>query len=399
METGIRLLLFFMSNAGYYIWIRRKLNRINRYFIPSVIIAFQHAVLFIAGILNVLLPVTVSLFIAGIILSLYTLIQEKKQFPKKSMLLSLCRQMRTGDIWFLIAVPVLLLAVKGHVFAHYDEFSHWGLAVQDMLITDRFPNFERTRIGFQAYPLGASVYAYYVSRIVSISEPVQMFAQGYMELCFILPVFSFVGKMYRTMFTVLFTLAVNIVLCMNIPVTSLLTDTVLPLAGAAGFLWIMYYHMQNKECSVEFYAVLALYFVLVSQIKNSGIFFVMISGSFLMYLCRKDGWSKARSAAALLAPLLSLALWKSHCAYVFSNSAASKHAMDLESYIRQYSMKSQADIVKIMKNILTHFCHEKILFGVMVFVSIIFVLLFYSCNDKHDACCGYADAAENRRGT
>ncbi len=375
--TGIRLMLFLLSSLGYGVWIRRNAAGINLYFIPSLIIAFQYSMLFLSGILNMLFIVTVFLFIAGLILFLYNIPWLWNRNDSLDKVRLRMKNIPLGYLWLLLAVPVLLLAVKGHVFAHYDEFSHWGLVLQDMLITDRYPNFERTRIIFQAYPLGTATYIYYTSRIVGNAETVQMFAQAYMEICFILPVFSFMGKLYNLLYVFFVTAAANMVLCMNIPVTSLLVDTVLPLAGVTSFLWILYYDTGNRERTAEFYMILASYLTLVSQIKNSGIFFVIISGIYLIYTGRKDRFYGLRNACITLSvPFLALIIWKKHCIYVFSNASVSKHAMTLENYIRQYQAKSYSNIKKVFIDIAIRICQQRYIVGFIIFFSVVFMLLF-----------------------
>lgn len=383
--AGIRLILFFMSHAGYGVWMKHNFQKINIYFIPSAVIALQSVLLFISGILNCLYAAAVCLFLGGLFLGLCSLWQlmKGKQFSQKIRELFQWKEIPKGYLWFLCAAAVLLIAVKGHVLAHYDEFSHWGLAVQDMLLTDRFPNFERSRIGFQDYPLGASSYVYYVSRVVSSAETLWMFAQAYMEICFILPVFAFMGKANQLLYVCFISAAANIVLCMNIPVTSLLVDTVLPLEGAAAFLWVFYYHTKNRERGAEFYAILAAYLHLAVQIKNSGIFFVLISGGYLLYVCARNKCGGFRNAGiTLLAPLLSLFIWKKHCAYVYSGSAVSKHAMTLENYIRQYASKSGEDINRIFSDAAVRILQQKAVYAFLFFAVVLYGYLFIVYRDK-----------------
>ena len=86
---------------------------------------------------------------------------------------------------------IMLVYVKGKVFGGYDNFFLWGIVVESMLNTNRFPNFEDAIIEFQEYPLESSSYIYFVAKLVSTNESIWMFAQIYMMLSCILPIFYF----------------------------------------------------------------------------------------------------------------------------------------------------------------------------------------------------------------
>lgn len=109
---------------------------------------------------------------------------------------------KAGYVYFGFVIIVVLLSVNGKVFSHYDNFSHWALVVKQMLSTNRFPNFEDTVIVYQEYPLGSAAFIYYVAKIVGVAESVWMFAQAYMTLACILPIFIFCKK--KTKFYLLF---------------------------------------------------------------------------------------------------------------------------------------------------------------------------------------------------
>lgn len=129
------------------------------------------------------------------------------------------------------------MALHGHVLCRYDNFSHWGLVARTVLQNDRYPNFADTLIDFQQYPLGSTTFIYYFSKIVSNAEYIQMLAQSYLMLCFLIPIFKYVKKHWSIVFTYML-LFINFIFCYCIWPTSLCVDTLLPLQGMAVLLFL-----------------------------------------------------------------------------------------------------------------------------------------------------------------
>lgn len=333
--TLIRLVAFFCSCLGFWEILHRN-TKIDSYFFPSLTIAFQVSVLFIAGILNLLAEAVFLLFVLGIIYLIYSLV---KTNPRKFL-----EYYCTPGYVFLLAVSAaMLLFLNGKLFVHYDNFSHWALVVKIMLAGDRFPNFADILISFQEYPLGSASYIYFFSKLVGSMESLQMFAQAYMMLSFILPLFTFCKKNSVAAMAVILT-ATNFFLIYNVPVNELLVDTLLALAAAGSFVYV-YFCCNNDSGKFQF-LVAGLYIVLLLQIKNSGIFFALLL-SFYILFSRSSGKPLHIRALCASYPFISLLLWKAHCSYVFPAASGTKHAMTLESFQKVFGVKTPDDIQNI----------------------------------------------------
>ena len=360
-----RLILFFMSSAGYWEFFHKKC-KINLFFLPGFTVAFQISVLFAGGILNCLKPVFILLFVIGLILVTYYLITEKKDFVIKYI--------NEGYIFFFCAVCICLLAVKGKVFIDYDNFSHWGLVVRNMLRTDRFPNFQDTIILFQSYPLGSSVFIYFFSKIISQSESVQMLAQCYMMLSFILPLFKY-GKNNKVFHIVILSVFTNFIFCYNTKITTILVDTLLPLEGMAAVFFIFSECIKKKEKGEKVSLLCAIPFLCTAiQIKNSGVFFVALSCVVIITAVIRYKMDWRSGAAACISPFISLYLWQAHCAYVFSAGLTTKHAMSISNYINNFSSKTQEDITVILEKIRSILVGGKEFFFLIGFLVVVTVL-------------------------
>lgn len=373
-----KLTIFFISNLGIWEYFRRK-SRVNIYFLPAFTISLQVTILFCAGILNCLELAALLMFGAGILFAIYYLCTDFKNVVHAYW--------NIGYLFLAVSLCILLTACRGRMFVWYDNFSHWALVVKNMLLTNRFPSFQDTKIIFQEYPLGSASYIYYFAKMVSGSESIQMVAQGFMMLSFILPVFKCVKRnMVVAGVYVLF--FVNFIFCYNIAISDLLVDTLLPLQGMA-MLFFIYSEClglpdkNNGEGGIcPLYAIPFLSTAL--QIKNSGIYFVAIACilfGFSMWCDRHgkkpDKKMKLYKIVTMAAPFVSLYLWHAHCNYIFSAGSTTKHAMTLQNYKNVYSNKSEDDIANIIENVFQFFLSGKQLYILLLFIVIIGILSFF----------------------
>ena len=329
----LRLFLFLISTLGSFEWIRKVSNdKVNLYFLPSLTIAIQVTILFLAGLFNLLPEAAMGLYLIGFAGMIYRFYEERNVAFLQSY-------QNIGYGVFLFCLLILACYLKGKLFSHYDNFSHWALVVKRMLEMDRYPNFEDTLISFQEYPLGSATYIYYFAKRISSSESVQMLAQSYMLLAAILPLYFFTKKNQAAVSVVIISF-VNYVLLYNTKITDLLVDTLLPLVGVCGMLFT-YLHCKKDEKIMFYFS--AFYMMQLIQIKNSGIFFV----AFIVIQLLRYAWKKKEYLHGIISavlPFLSLMLWQKHCKYVFASAATSKHAMTVENYKSVFGDKTPEDI-------------------------------------------------------
>lgn len=341
-----KLILFFSSCLGFWEFLRRRTN-VNIYFLPVLTVAIQTTVLFCAGLLNILSEISFLLEVAGIILLIYFVIIDKginwlKHYKK------------IGYIYFGVMLVAVLLTVNGKVVHHYDNFSHWALVVKQMLLTDRFPNFQDAVIAFQEYPLGSASFIYYVAKIIGQSESVWMFAQAYMITVCLLPVFIYARKNKIFAFAFVF-LSTNFIYVYLIQITDLLVDTLLPMAGMSMLLYVYYYTRRGGNMTMETYLSIP-FMVWVLQIKNAGIYFVVIASIWILLGIRDE---KRRNpgkkyiikfVSTAFVPYITMFLWQKHCKYVFLEAETSNHAMTVQNYWNKLNDKSLEDILNICKS-------------------------------------------------
>ena len=363
------LILFIVSSFGYWEYFRRK-AKINVFFLPAFTVSLQSLVLVCAGILNILKPSAIVLFGGGLLLAAYYLLKDKKNVVTPYL--------NIGYLFLGVSLLAVLAATKGQVFQHYDNFSHWAMVLKNMLATNRFPSFADPLITFQEYPLGSASYLYYFAIVVSESEGIQMTAQAFMMLCFILPVFKYVkkNKVVSGIFVLFFT---NFLLCYNITIVNLLVDTLLPLQGMATLFFVYSeccgFDREDKKGKVS--VLYAIPFLCTTvQIKNSGIFFAALAFVLILISLKYEKGDIWQKAAAIVSPLLSIYLWQAHCKYVFDNASVSKHAMTVENYSSVFAAKSDGVIQSILSQLLNVSVTDKNLYFLLAFLAVLGISCF-----------------------
>lgn len=88
------------------------------------------------------------------------------------------------------------------------------------------------------------------------------------------------------------------------------------------------------------------------QIKNSGIYFVLLACILLGISIKWDKSKKKERILTIVSPFLSLWFWHAHCSYVFADGSVTKHAMTAQNYRNVFSQKDENDIMSILSGII-----------------------------------------------
>lgn len=345
MILFLRVFLFIISMTGYMVFLVRKFH-IKMEFSPAIFCAWTSNLLFFAGLLNVMQEISIIIFGGGIILLVYSL-KEKKTFSNHSLLIY--------SLYVFVLFYFVILLRDAH-FWFYDNFSHWGTVVKVMLRNDRMPNFSDTIMEFQSYPLGSSLFIYYVCKIVGNAEGCYLWAQFVMIISFLFTLMSFVKEKKWWCATVVFACSAFF-LARNTDILYLCVDNLLPAAGVAAFAVIYFYRQEPRKMILFSFGILAT----CINIKNSGFFFFAVCVLFIIAY----EWDYIKShkieffTKIIAFPLLVLYLWERHIALVYTSAATSRHSMSLEYFSETASEKTIADITGIIRVMIQQFCSFK----------------------------------------
>lgn len=342
MIGGMRMGLLLLSGFGYWEYFRSR-HRVNVYFAPVFTLSVQFCVLLAAGLLNCLGEAALLLHILGGLLFLC-------EFRRKGLDVFL-PYANIGYACFLLLFLAVGFTVRGQQFTQIDNFTHWATVVRNMLSTDRFPTFRETAVEFTSYPLGSSALIYFVCKIAGEAEHTQMWAQGYFMLCAFLPVFSAcTGN--KGPFVILAGVMAGFLLNYNIPVTELLVDTLMPLAGMAAALFIFRHCAQQEEAALSPYYAIPL-MVWTMNIKHAALIFVAFALVGL-YLCIGKSTRGKRQCLLITGVILLVnVLWSRHCDYVFEEGASSRHSLSMDWFQTILGDKTWEEILETAEMVLT----------------------------------------------
>lgn len=363
-----KITLLAISSLGYCDFLYSRLQ-VSLYFLPSLVVASQIMLLFFLGMLNCLQAGVWILFFGGLFLGAY-----QKLFLREH----LKKYMTFPFLFYAIALVCIAFLVKEQLLLHYDNFSHWGLIVKQMLLTDRLPTFKDPIIVFQSYPPGSACYIYFFCRIISRNEDVQMLAQGVMLISFFLPLFSF--DCDKNVFTKIFLVTTfYFVLTFNNLIYDLLVDTLLPLAGMTCILFVHYiFEKQSRRANI---LCAVPYLCTVLLIKNAGIYFAVIASGLALYMAH-DASERRDSLMMALISFLILYFWFCHCDYVFVSAAGSKHALSLTRYGRVLAGKTVSEVWEITKKFFSFMISGKELYLSLSLLLIIGVCAFLAGKEE-----------------
>lgn len=362
----VMLLLFAISMIGYIMYLEKKL-KLQIEFMPIISIALITILLFLGGLLNILPLLSIILFMLGIylfIFEVYTNIRGENSYH------TVKKYLTPGIILFVIVGIYFLFMLKDQHLIHYDNFSHWGLIVKNMLNSNALPNFENSTIQFKSYPPGSALFIYYFCFFVGKSEGLALFSQLLIILSSILTLFSFSsfsvfnldfrkGKVFKNVILSFIPIFSTLYL-LNGPssIHNLLVDTLVSVVGIATFSLVYYYF--NSPTKIFFPLILLSSFLIL--IKNSGMFFaylaIIIYCIALFNFWKKDHVSVAKNLLKkkyflfipVISPLAVFYLWSKHVSMVFSADSLGKHAMSFESYMNNFNEKTVTEIREITIN-------------------------------------------------
>lgn len=341
--TAVRAVMVLASLLG---WVHTVSKRLRPELALGAVFASIGSAMFLAGILNVL-PHAAWAICAGGVYLLARAVWKRESFRPL-----LC----PGIVFFLACAAVLPLALYGCTFVQPDNYTHWGLALQKLLLDDRFPiqggeAYYDKYFYFPSYPLGSTSFVYCFACLLGVhAEWAAVYIQNLLIAGSLTALFVFVRRWYAV------AAAALLAVCMTAADTSmdqqllysLLVDILLPAVALSAIA--MCVCCQERLADMLWWT--APYTVFLMSIKNSGIFF---SAVVLLYALAVMGQRRRRLGRWLgcaLCPAAALLLWQRHVRLVFPDGLTTRHSMTLEHFHQILDGKTPEDV----RAILGHFC-------------------------------------------
>lgn len=363
-----RIFILLLSFIGYTVYLKKKFD-LRVEFAPIVICSSIGIIMFLAGIFHIMPIATYAIIIIGLIQ--LRLIRKDSFNLEEILKLSI----------FTLIVLYFFNYLKDALFIHYDNFSHWALVVREMLETNALPTSASKLIEFNAYPTGTAGFIYFVSKIVGNTDGIKAFGQTLILLSGIFSLTAFINKK-NWYLSIVFAVFSVYFLVYNIFITDLLVDTILPILGVAIVAIIVYYRDRDLEKLLKFTMPLIAYLPII---KNSGIFFTIISVVMIYLLVRGTNITKKKFIGYSIVPsLVLMVLWKVHVMITFGKSGASKHSVSLRNYAKTILDKNMSDISNITSSFIDKTLQINNLAAILILaIIIVFMVVFIVSKCKH----------------
>lgn len=152
---------------------------------------------------------------------------------------------------------------------HYDNFSHWALAVKYLLLAEELPGAETTLLPFRDYPPGSSLFVAYICRYMGHSQGQMLLAQNSLLLACFLAVFGVVRERRRFLLYSFLGMGLSLLSYLNLTVriNNLLVDFLLPLLALSSMAY-----SRREENNLRLCAGQILLLGFTGIVKDTGLF-------------------------------------------------------------------------------------------------------------------------------
>ncbi|WEM61569.1 hypothetical protein P1T46_00680 [Streptococcus parauberis] len=167
----IKFIFFIVSLVGYTSFIR-LMTSISKYHIYIVVISCQVVILYLSSLVNFLFPASLMIYFLGILLFIFSIVK-----AKGLTIGNLLNRLNFVTFGMLFYVGVYIAALWNQSLLHYDNFTHWATIVKFLFLEDRLPAVADRIISYNTYPVGSSLYLYYITKYVGFSEGIMLVGQ------------------------------------------------------------------------------------------------------------------------------------------------------------------------------------------------------------------------------
>lgn len=350
MRFIIGLILFWLSNFGYMLFIKKK-SKLPYEFILPILFTLIGIVMFLAGILDMMKEISILVCLVGIcFLGKYIF---KKEIKWKNIL-------NVNFILLLIIFVYITVVCGKMMLLHYDNFSHWGLIVKTMFIRDGLPNFENALLEFKNYQPGSACFIYYFGFLTGKTEGSMIVAQNYLLVSYLFSLLVFTNNKKKEQIKN-YVLKGLLVVCYfffmfgNIEFYNLLVDTLIASMSICSLV-IFYYFRDDLKKAFIYTLPVSIYLFLV---KNTGIVLVGFNCLMLLLIGFKNKQIKKGFIYALISGIITVLfflIWSKHVSYVYGAlSLSSKHSLSTANILLELRTKGWDRIFEFCGIYLKHF--------------------------------------------
>ncbi|KYP17167.1 hypothetical protein [Streptococcus parauberis] len=318
----IKFIFFIVSLVGYTSFIR-LMTSISKYHIYIVVISCQVVILYLSSLVNFLFPASLMIYFLGILLFIFSIVK-----AKGLTIGNLLNRLNFVTFGMLFYVGVYIAALWNQSLLHYDNFTHWATIVKFLFLEDRLPAVADRIISYNTYPVGSSLYLYYITKYVGFSEGIMLVGQFLIIAAAQFSIFGVVKDHRRLLPNAIIFASLGVMTYLNFSIrfNNLLVDLLIAILAISAISVL--YLQKNNFLQISFFISIILSFLVL--VKASALFFVIcIIIAYLGVFIRKNRHEKNiklyLSSLLLLLPIIFNQLWSVHVKSVFAGMASKKH--------------------------------------------------------------------------
>ncbi len=299
--TVLRFVAFVAGLCGWFC-LTVHVTKLKPAFVPIVTLCTLTVGLFTLGMIHLLQPGAWVLFFCGIgLLIFYVVLAIHRRF-------SLSFLISPGLIFFFVASAIFIPILWGVPYYHYDNFSHWGTVLSEMLSFHDFPT-AQTVVVFRDYAPGTASFLYWFCTFVGPLEHIALIGQALFS-CAALSVLFFRVRRVVSFRFLFYSVLSAVLICLlvyddgTLQVYNLLVDALMGfLAVAAWFL-----REEYRSAPLSAWAFLTPILTFLSLVKSNSVLLLVFFALFLCYDAWKSSFSKGKRLWCLL-PFAGAGLW------------------------------------------------------------------------------------------
>lgn len=331
---GFVFSLFWLASFAGHLWFWAGVRALPAACAPLSAMGLITLILYAGGMAHALLPAAWLVLVGGLALFGLMLYRRSAALLRWELLL------------FALGCLALYLRYRGALLTAYDDFSHWGMIVRQMLLNNRLPAAQDALITFQSYPPGAACWIYAVCRFLGGTDGMLLTAQAAFALAGWMGLFALIegrGKVLQALCAAACTV---IGLSLFQGTASLMVDNLLP-AVAVGAVCLL---AKGERCPW----LMGMLASVLALLKDSGLYFAAVIAVLFLFLLRQGCWKKAVvKTAKLCLPVAAVrGAWAVHIHTAFPAADVSRHALTVENLRKTGADKSYADMLAIARKLL-----------------------------------------------
>lgn len=368
----LRFAALFLSTLGY-VSTAKRYTKVDSKLIWIMVFAGNILVLYFAAYFKLLNLAANVMFGIGLLLFLVELFLYFK-YPHGRIPIQL------HYLWLTFYGIMLGATLLSSHLEHYDNFSHWAVIVKFLYTQGQLPGASDTIISFTSYPMGSSLFIYYVTHIVGFQAGIMLFAQFILLFSCMVSMFAVIRDESRALITMMMCTMITIFNYFNIAIrmNNLLVDFLIPMLTIAAISGIYRYRHQIGLMTLH----AAMLGAVIGMVKNNGIIFsVIVIGYYAYEIFYNSKTVKAiiKSIISLIVmiaeTLIPIMIWNYH---VKSTFKASKHEVSVKSYETIFGDKSAHTIHSIIHHYLTSiFSFSSLSTRGIILVNLILLITFF----------------------